>query len=90
MHLLKYIIFKGSITVDGVSLTVAYIDNEIFKVSVIPHTEEETILLKKGIGTFVNLECDLIAKYVEKLLDINKKTEIKDIDKNFLLENGFL
>lgn len=38
----------------------------------------------------MNLECDLIAKYVEKLLDINKKTEIKDIDKNFLLENGFL
>lgn len=89
-NLLKYIIFKGSITVDGVSLTVAYIDNEIFKVSIIPHTEEETILLKKGIGSFVNLECDLIAKYVEKLLDINKKTEIKDIDKNFLLENGFL
>ena len=89
-NLLKYIIFKGSITVDGVSLTVAYIDNEIFKVSIIPHTEEETILLKKSIGSFVNLECDLIAKYVEKLLDINKKTEIKDIDKNFLLENGFL
>lgn len=89
-NLLKYIIFKGSITVDGVSLTVAYIDNEIFKVSIIPHTEEETILLKKSIGFFVNLECDLIAKYVEKLLDINKKTEIKDIDKNFLLENGFL
>ena len=62
----------------------------IFKGSIIPHTEEETILLKKSIGSFVNLECDLIAKYVEKLLDINKKTEIKDIDKNFLLENGFL
>lgn len=90
LNLLKYIVFKGSIAIDGVSLTVAYVDNDIFKVSIIPHTAEETILLKKDIGNFVNLECDLIGKYVEKLLDFNKEPEKRDINKSFLIENGFL
>ncbi len=90
LDILKYIIFKGSIAIDGVSLTVAYVDDKVFKVSIIPHTAEETILLKKDIGSFVNLECDLIGKYVEKLLGFNKENEKKDISKSFLVENGFL
>src|SRR3712207_9595988 len=60
--ILKSIVFKGSITIDGVSLTVAYVDDDIFKVCKIPHTQSETILTSKKIGNKVNLECDVIAK----------------------------
>ncbi len=93
---LKYIVHKGSITIDGISLTVAYVDNECFKVSIIPHTASETTLLKRNIGDKVNLECDLIGKYVEKLMgftNINVKSEElqkSSISENFLKENGFM
>lgn len=91
-EILRYIIEKGSITIDGISLTVAYVDDEIFKVSIIPHTGKETTLLKKVIGDEVNLECDLIGKYVEKLL-LNKSEGTKkssNISEEFLIENGFI
>lgn len=90
-EVLRYIVLKGSITIDGISLTVAYVDDKCFKVSIIPHTGEETILLDKGIGEKVNLECDIISKYVEKLLGI-KKEEVKTslIDEEFLKNNGFI
>lgn len=91
--LLKYMIEKGSIAIDGVSLTIAYVDGGCFKVSVIPHTGEETILLKKKPGDTVNLECDLIGKYVEKLL-FGKAEETQKssggITEAFLAENGFM
>ena len=92
--LLKYMIEKGSIAIDGVSLTIAYVDDSCFKVSVIPHTGEETILLKKKPGDTVNLECDLIGKYVEKLLlgkaEEEKQTASGGITEAFLAENGFM
>ncbi len=66
--ILKGIVMKGSIAIDGISLTVAYVDDTCFKVSIIPHTGEETTLLKKKAGDPVNLETDIIGKYVEKLL----------------------
>lgn len=66
--ILKYVIEKGSVAIDGISLTVAYVDDEIFKVSVIPHTLRETALALKKVGSPVNLECDVIGKYVGKLL----------------------
>lgn len=66
--ILHYIVEKGSIAIDGISLTVAYVDDTCFKVSIIPHTGEETTLLKKRTGDPVNLETDIIGKYVEKLL----------------------
>lgn len=66
--LLRYIIEKGSVAIDGISLTVAKVDDQSFAVAIIPHTAEETILLKKVVGDIVNLECDMIGKYVEKLL----------------------
>lgn len=69
-ELLRYIIEKGSIAIDGISLTVATVDEESFAVSIIPHTAEETTLLQKKVGDTVNLECDLIGKYVEKLLGL--------------------
>jgi len=90
--LLKYIVEKGSIAMDGVSLTVAYVDKLIFRVSIIPHTKTETTLLQKKIGDEINLECDVMGKYIEKLLAAPKeKMPVKDnIDINFLGKHGFL
>ena len=66
--LLRYVVHKGSISVDGVSLTVARIDDAGFDVSLIPETLERTTLGAAARGTRVNLEVDVMAKYVEKLL----------------------
>ncbi len=86
-NILKYIVERGSIAIDGTSLTVAYVDDKTFKVSIIPHTKEKTILLHKKVGDEVNLECDVLGKYIEKLtLHREKKT----IDMDFLASNGFV
>ncbi|MBC8486809.1 MAG: riboflavin synthase, partial [Bacteroidetes bacterium] len=88
---LKYIVFKGSVSIDGISLTVAEVTNNRFKVSIIPHTGQETTLLSKKIGERVNIECDLIGKYVEKFISGKNNKEISSgIDLNFLKDNGFL
>ena len=89
-ELLKYIILRGSIAIDGISLTVAYIDDSGFKVSIIPHTGIITTLIDKGIGELVNIECDMIGKYVERLLDFSGKKVKKDISIDFLAEHGFI
>ncbi|RKD29550.1 riboflavin synthase [Thermohalobacter berrensis] len=90
-ELLRYIVNKGSIAIDGISLTVAYVDDEIFKVSLIPLTRDETTLINKRVGDEVNLECDIVGKYIERLMSFDKKEENKkDIDINFLRENGFM
>lgn len=88
---LHYIVEKGSITIDGISLTVAYVDKSCFKVSIIPHTRQETNLSSKGIGDKVNLECDIIGKYVEKLLTPVEETKEKksNITEEFLKRYGF-
>jgi riboflavin synthase len=65
--LTRYVIQKGSVTLDGVSLTVASLENEVLGVAIIPHTYENTIIRTYAAGTGINLEVDLIAKYVEKL-----------------------
>ncbi|MBQ7707289.1 MAG: riboflavin synthase [Lachnospiraceae bacterium] len=92
--ILKYIVEKGSIAIDGISLTVAYVDDEVFKVSIIPHTANETTLLTKNKGDKVNLENDIVGKYVEKLMNYNKQdTNIKsksDIDIDMLSKYGFI
>jgi len=66
--LLKYVIYKGSIAMDGISLTVAGVDEDTFSVSIIPHTQDVTNFSSKKVGDFVNLEADIISKHVEKLL----------------------
>lgn len=66
--LLRYIVEKGSITIDGISLTVARVSSSDFSVSVIPHTAQMTTLSERRVGDRVNLETDCIGKYVEKLL----------------------
>ncbi len=66
--LMRYIVDKGSIAVDGISLTVAEAKASSFTVSIIPHTKDETTLLSKRQGDYVNLECDIVGKYVERLV----------------------
>ena len=94
--LLSSMILKGSVAIDGVSLTISYLDDEIFKVSIIPHTKINTILLTKNVGDFVNLESDVIGKYVNnfmannyKELNSNSSNHKSNIDKDFLFKNGF-
>jgi riboflavin synthase len=92
-NLLRYIIEKGSITIDGISLTVAAITDQNFSVSIIPHTGQKTTLLGKRTGSLVNLECDLIGKYVEKLLQPTvsdkKQEQTSNLTMDFLIKNGF-
>lgn len=93
--ILKLVIEKGSIAIDGISLTVAYVDNSCFKVSIIPHTAKETTLLGKKVGDLVNLENDVIGKYVEKLLafsnsDTKNNNKSTGISQDFLMKNGFM
>ncbi|MBM3724251.1 MAG: riboflavin synthase [Acidobacteria bacterium] len=64
----RYVVFKGSLAIDGISLTVASIDQGIVGVTIIPHTVENTALRDRAPGSRVNLECDVVAKYVEKML----------------------
>ena len=73
--LLRYVVEKGSITVDGISLTVVQPTSDGFTVAVIPHTAAVTTLGTKGIGARVNLEVDVVAKYVERLLDAHTATQ---------------
>ena len=96
--ILRYIVEKGSITIDGISLTVAKLTDSSFAVSVIPHTGEETTLLNMNPGDIVNLENDIVGKYVERLMNFktddrdNKSEERNNSDSitmNFLNENGF-
>ena len=92
-NILKYIVEKGSVAIDGISLTVAYVDEKIFKVSIIPLTQEDTTLTSKKKGEKVNLECDMTAKYIEKFMlhrdEESAQVEKSDISMNFLKENGF-
>ncbi|MDO9629275.1 MAG: riboflavin synthase, partial [Acholeplasmataceae bacterium] len=84
--ILKYIIDQGSIAIDGISLTVVKVDQYGFSVSIIPLTQKDTTLLDKRVGEAVNLECDVISKYVEKLLG---STNQKGITLESLKKYGF-
>lgn len=90
--ILKYIVKKGSVALDGTSLTVAEINKNSFKVSLIPLTFGVTTLGLKNTGNIVNIECDVIGKYVEKLIygyknvDENKN----ELSMEFLKEHGFI
>ena len=83
-EIMRYIIKKGSITIDGISLTVAKLEQNSFSVSIIPHTLSNTVLKNKKIGDMVNLENDIIGKYIEKF--VNNKS---GITKEYLTKQGF-
>ena len=65
---MKYLVFKGSVAVDGVSLTVASVSKKSFRIWIIPHTFDVTVLRERKVGDAVNLEADILGKYVEKFL----------------------
>lgn len=88
--LLRYVVEKGSIAIDGISLTVAAVGPETFSVSLIPHTAAHTTLGQKGPGGLVNLETDIIGKYVEALLGPREEPPPQHkMTREFLLQNGF-
>ncbi len=88
--IIMYIVEKGSVAIDGISLTVAGVTDSSFSVSIIPHTAAETILSEKKCGDKVNLENDIIGKYVEKLMSYNKPEKPQSrITAEFLARNGF-
>lgn len=84
----KYVVYKDSITINGVSLTVANIVDNIVSVAIIPHTYNNTSLKDLKLGQDVNIETDILGKYVEKFL--SAKDNKKGISMNFLQENGFV
>ena len=84
----KYVVHKGSITINGISLTVAKTNNNTVKVAIIPHTFKNTTLATLKIGDTVNIETDILGKYVEKML--SSKDNNSKIDMKFLYENGFV
>ena len=88
-ELLRYIVEKGSIAIDGISLTVAKVTETSFSVSIIPHTAAQTILGTKKTGDMVNLENDIIGKYVEKLMKPAEAAPQSGITMEFLAKNGF-
>ncbi len=86
-NLLRQIAAKGSVSLDGISLTVVEADFESFSVSIIPHTREVTNFKDKKIGSLVNIETDILAKYVERLIKFKNSPPITE---DFLTEHGFL
>lgn len=84
----KYIAAKGSICIDGTSLTVNEVAGNSFAVNVIPHTQTETIIGEYRVGRSVNLEVDLVARYLERLLQGREGSE-PQLDREFLTKHGF-
>lgn len=92
-HIAKYLAEKGSVTVDGVSLTINHLRGNILSLNLIPHTAERTNIGTWQLGTQVNLEVDVLARYIERLLLGDKAAEQKPESKlsmEFLAQNGFL
>jgi riboflavin synthase len=89
---LKYCIPEGSVAIDGISLTIAELRDKDFTVSIIPHTRQWTTLKNKSVGSSVNIEGDVLGKYIERLLNFNNKERSNNspISKNFLKDNGFM
>ena len=89
-EVLQFVVPKGSVAIDGISLTVVDIFQDSFTVSLIPHTAHETILGGKNPGDRVNLESDIIGRYVQHLMTRTSPDMRQDMDVSFLAENGFL
>lgn len=94
-QLFKYLIPKGSVTLDGISLTVVHTSQNAFTVSIIPHTIGETVLNVKKTGDTINIECDILGKYVDHLLHYGKGHQEtgagkpRSISEDFLANHGF-
>lgn len=92
-NIMKYVVEKGSVAIDGISLTVAAAGMESFSVSIIPHTAKATILSEKAVGSKVNLENDIVGKYIEKLIHYGNNGQTPKpkggITKEYLMELGY-
>lgn len=89
-EIMRYIVEKGSVAIDGISLTVGKISKNSFSISAIPHTVKQTILHERKEGDFVNLETDIVGKYVESLLSLGAGTQTNsNITRDFLTKYGF-
>ncbi|MBN2429320.1 MAG: riboflavin synthase [Deltaproteobacteria bacterium] len=87
----RYLVAKGSVAIDGISLTVNTVGEEDFTIAVIPHTLEKTTLKDRKIGDPVNIEVDIFAKYIERLLNLPAEGGDKNkVDSQFLAKHGFL
>jgi riboflavin synthase len=94
-NMFRHIIGRGSITIDGISLTVVRVDETTFTVSIIPHTLAQTILNDKRAGDVVNLETDILGKYIEHLMSYREPADSSSHKKSpiteaYLVENGFI
>lgn len=89
-EILKYVIRKGSVTIDGISLTVAKVEDDSFYVSIIPHTRKETSLSCKKIGDRVNIECDMVGKYIEHFISFRDRKKESSLNEEFLRKFGYV
>lgn len=89
-ELASELIYKGSVAVDGVSLTCGEVGEDYFKFYLIPHTQEKTTLTEKKEGELLNIECDIIGKYVQNFMNIQSIGKKSVITENFLKQNGFM
>ena len=88
-EVMRYVVYKGSVCVDGISLTIANLFDDGFEIALIPHTKAVTTLGSKQIGNRMNIEVDLLGRYIERLLT-NKSPKSDSIDLAFLAEHGYL
>ncbi|MFY8328547.1 riboflavin synthase [Pseudoalteromonas sp. ZZD1] len=89
-ELMKYIPYKGSVCVDGISLTVNAVEGNKFKLTIVPHTAEQTTIADFKVGTQVNLEVDQIARYLERLIKGAEQPAGSDISMSLLAQAGFI
>ncbi len=88
--LARYVAQKGSITIDGISLTVNSVSDTVFSVNIVPHTFANTVMGHYQAGTAVNLEVDVLARYLERLLQGQRPTDERPLTSAFLAEHGFM
>ena len=87
-EIMRYVVEKGSVAIDGISLTIAKADRDRFSISAIPHTVRQTVLNERKEGDSVNLEADIVGKYVGKFLSFKQNTD-SHITKEFLEKYGY-
>jgi riboflavin synthase len=90
IELMRYIALKGSITIDGISLTVNGIDDTRFRLTIVPHTSDETTINSFSVGTKVNIEVDQVARYLERLMSFQSTVSTSKVDMDLLARSGFL
>jgi len=89
-ELMRYIALKGSITIDGISLTVNGLNDTSFRLTIGPHTSEETTIIQFSVGTKVNIEVDQIARYLERLMSVKTHENNNSVSMDLLARSGFL